>query len=463
VESKAPSWRGWWPSKPARHRATEALNAWAMASLIKVILYVRLSYMNPIPSFEGFGDFGGRVWLNTAHQGPLPLAAADEAREAVTWKMSPHELTGPRFASVPHRLRAALGRLVNAPADEIILGNSASYGLHLIANGYPWRADDEILTMAGDFPSDLLPWLMVEGRCGVRVARLQPRDRVIVPDELEAAITPRTRVFCTTWVHSFSGFAVDLEALGAICRARGVIFVVNASQALGTRPIDVTRASVDAVTCAGWKWLCGPYGTGFCWISPALRDRLQRQKAYWLTTQTADDLGNEIIDPVVPEELTARSLEIFAPANFFNFKPWAAAVEFLLAGGIERIRDHNDTLIDDLIAGINCDRFLISSPRRKEVRRSTLVFISHRDELQTTTTGQQSQPARRGGNQRIGGPAGTAMPPQKACEKRASRNSPSFAVALNCGMGSSSLNAEVNAFERLHMVRDLNSSYFGSK
>src|SRR5713101_8248775 len=52
---------------------------------------------------------------------------------------------------------------------------------------------------------------------------------------------------------------------------------------------------------------------------------------------------------------------------------------------------------------------------------------------------------------------------QNDCEKRASRNSPSLAVALNCGMGSSSLNAEVNAFERLQIVRGRKSSYFGSK
>ena len=69
----------------------------------------------------------------------------------------------------------------------------------------------------------------------------------------------------------------------------------------------------------------------------------------------------------------------------------------------------------------------------------------------------------KGGNKGIGGPAGTAKLPQKACEKRASRNSPSFAVALNWGIGSSSLNAEVKAFERLQIVRDRNSSYCGSK
>src|SRR6202008_3416839 len=63
------------------------------------------------------------------------------------------------------------------------------------------------------------------------------------------------------------------------------------------------------------------------------------------------------------------------------------------------------------------------------------------------------------------GAAARPVPPsgQNDCENRVSRNSPSFAVALNCGMGSSSLNAEVNAFDRLQIVRGRNSSYLGSK
>ena len=68
-----------------------------------------------------------------------------------------------------------------------------------------------------------------------------------------------------------------------------------------------------------------------------------------------------------------------------------------------------------------------------------------------------------GGNHKQQRPAGTAVLAQKDCENRASRNPPSFAVALNCGMGSSPLNAEVNASERLQIVRERNSSYFGSK
>src|SRR5438067_2264097 len=135
-----------------------------------------------------FDPFGGRVWLNCAHQGPLPRAAAEEAREAIAWKVCPFELTAERFAGVPARLRRALGRLIGAPADEVILGNSASYGLHLLANGFPWEEGDEVLLVRGDFPSVLLPWLGLEAR-GVRIRYVQPARHLPDPEELRGALT----------------------------------------------------------------------------------------------------------------------------------------------------------------------------------------------------------------------------------------------------------------------------------
>src|SRR5699024_11691545 len=78
-----------------------------------------------------FGPFEERTWINCAHQGALPRVAANEAREAVKWKSAPHQLTDERFSNVPHRLKKALGSLIGASANDIILGNSASYGLHL--------------------------------------------------------------------------------------------------------------------------------------------------------------------------------------------------------------------------------------------------------------------------------------------------------------------------------------------
>jgi selenocysteine lyase/cysteine desulfurase len=325
---------------------------------------------------QDFGPFEGRLWLNCAHQGPLPRVAASAAEEAIAWKRAPWNLTTERFGGVPQRLKQALGRLIGAPADEIILGNSASYGLHLLANGIRWQAGDEVLLLKDDFPSDILPWLTLAER-GVRTRFIEPRNFVPQVDELIANITPATKAFCVTLVHSFSGYAVDAHALGDVCRARGVKFVLNASQALGARPFSVEGTPVDAVVSVGFKWLCGPYGTGFCWLRPELRESLRRTQAYWLSMQTADELGGEQGAPTLRDDLGARAFDVFGTANFFNFKPWTASVEYLLAQGIENVAAHDDRLVSELIDGLDRSRYEILSPL-DGAQRSTLVLISHK-------------------------------------------------------------------------------------
>jgi len=123
---------------------------------------------------EHFGPFGGRVWLNTAHQGPLPQVALEAARAALEQKARPHLLRDEDFFEVPRKLREALGKLMGAAPEEIILGNSTTYGLDLLANGMQWQRGDEILVVDGDFPANVFPWLILRNQ-GVTVRFAQAR------------------------------------------------------------------------------------------------------------------------------------------------------------------------------------------------------------------------------------------------------------------------------------------------
>jgi cysteine desulfurase/selenocysteine lyase len=325
-----------------------------------------------------FGPFTDHVWLNCAHQAPLPRVARRAAEEAIAWKVAPWELTTERFSGVPRRLKAALARLIGAAADEVILANSASYGLHLIANGLPWRDGQEVLTMRGDFPSDILPWLGLAPR-GVSVRQLVPRGAVLTPEEVAAAIGARTRLLCLTWVHSLSGWAIDLNAIGAICRERGVLFVVNGAQAMGVRPLDVSLAPIDALVSVGWKWMLGPYATGFCWMRPELQASLSYNQTYWLSMLTSDDLGREDLDLSLSEDIGARRYDVFAPANFFNFVPWTAAIDYVLERGVAAAQAHADGLVQRFVDGLDRRRYRLTSPESGP-QRSSLVFIRPRFE-----------------------------------------------------------------------------------
>ena len=314
----------------------------------------------------------GSVWLNTAHQGRLPRRAAEALAEAVQWKLHPEALAAAEpFSEVPSRLRRALAQVLGAGEAEVVLANSASYGLHLVANGLDLGPGDEVVVAANDFPSDILPWLPLRDR-GVEVRLIEPDGEVLTTDEVEAALTDRTRVVCLTWVHSFSGQVVNLEGVGRACRSRGVWFVVNGSQAVGAMPVDVHELPVDAMVSAGFKWLCGPYGTGVCWLRPELSDGLHPTKLYWLSALTADDLAAPSLDleSIMPRR-TGR-LDVFGTASFFNHVPFIAALELLLELGIDEVAAHVDGLVVRLLAGIDRTRFRLVSG---EEIRSPLVVV----------------------------------------------------------------------------------------
>ena len=329
-----------------------------------------------------FGPFDGRVWLNAAHQGPLPRDAVEAARRALQRKVQPNLIADEDFHRTPARLRAALARLVNAHQKDIVLGNSASYGLHLIVNGLAWRDGDEVLVPADDFPASILPWTVLEP--AVKVRRLATDEGTITADALASQLGDRTRVVCISWVNSFSGRINDLGALGSLCRDKGVLFVVNATQGLGSLSLDVDDLPVDAVTSCGFKWLCGPYGTGFCWLHPDLQARIESRQAYWLALagERWSDLerhDDASIDDASNDDLGAARFDVFGTANFLNFEPWTASVEHFLAVGLDAISAHNALLIERLVEGIDADEWrLVCGLDPPE--RSTMVVLEPRHE-----------------------------------------------------------------------------------
>ncbi len=182
-----------------------------------------------------FGPFEGRIWLNCAHQGPMPRPAVAALHTVVQQKVKPHLIKDDDFTRVPIALKGSLGRLLGVPAHDIILGNSTSYGLHVLRNGICWRAGHEILLHQGDFPATIYPWLPLE-QCGVRIRLLKSHGLSLTATELKREITSSTRLFCASWVNSFTGSVLDLASIGELCRERGVLFIVNGAQGVrGTR------------------------------------------------------------------------------------------------------------------------------------------------------------------------------------------------------------------------------------
>ena len=180
---------------------------------------------------------------------------------------------------------------------------------------------------------------------------------------------------CLPLIHSFTGFRQDIKAIGQLCRSHGILCVVNLSQAAGAFEIDLSQWEVDAVVCAGYKWLLGPYGTGFCWIRKEVRQQLNYAQNYWISLMDEKSLNAE--GPIeLKDDHSAKRYDIFGTANFFNYVPWAASIEYLLSIGLDKVYQHNQMLVDQIIDGLDQKHFDLISPRPKKERTNIVVFSS---------------------------------------------------------------------------------------
>ncbi len=317
-----------------------------------------------------------KVWLNAASEGPLPNIAVESLKEAISWKVEPHLLNNDKFVRIPLELKKAIGSLINVSYQDVILGNSATFGIHLLAHGIQWEAGDEILLMQNDFPANIMPWLALSKK-GVVIRQIAPKDKFITFNELKENITPKTRLVCLSHVHSFTGFKLDAKTCANICKENNIIFVLNLAQSLGNMPIDVNDLKPGAIMAPGYKWLLGPYGTGLCWINPKLRQEMDYNHANWIPMLSQEELDSE--GPLEYKEIsTARRYDQFGTANFFNYVPWTSSINYLLEIGLKNIEEHNQDLIDCFLQDLDQKVYDVISPL-KRLERSNLVVISSKE------------------------------------------------------------------------------------
>ncbi|MCC7210090.1 MAG: aminotransferase class V-fold PLP-dependent enzyme [Anaerolineae bacterium] len=207
------------------------------------------------------------VYMNHAGVSPVPRRSADAMRQVVEYLlMDPAAAFGASFMKTDHACRESFRALINAQsADEIVLVQSTSLALNYLATAIPWVSGQNVVLCDVEFPSNVYPWMKLAER-GVETRIIPARDGGLTPDAVADAIDGQTRVVTVSAVQFFTGHRSDLAALGALCRERGILFVVDAIQAVGHMAIDVQGMNIAALASGGQKSLMGPPGQGFLYV-----------------------------------------------------------------------------------------------------------------------------------------------------------------------------------------------------
>jgi len=277
--------------------------------------------------------------------------------------------------------RPVVARFLNAHEDEIALVESTSQGLAIAAQALPLSRGDEVLIGAPEFMEVAIPWCQLQKPLGIELRVVPHRDGRLLVDDFAAQMTPHTRVVVVTSVQWSHGFRIDMAALSALCRARGVWLVVDAIQQLGAVPFDVQATPVDILVCGGHKWLNAPFGCGFLYIR---RDRMAEMRAPlagYLAVETPEGgwgkyFQTPSIQPVQEYRFVqdARRYEAGGTANYPGAIGLAASLKMMLELGQDRTAEHVWKTGEILMAGLDGLGVQVVTPRERAARAGIVTF-----------------------------------------------------------------------------------------
>lgn len=275
-------------------------------------------------------------------------------------------------------LRAQLGTLIGASPEQIALSTSASSALSELAFCIPWQPGERVLVAEGEFPGNVCPWQNAAQLFSLQVEFL-PKLRTSDDDEFLSALEQRlaaggVRLVALSAVQFQTGIRAPLEAIVRLCRAHGAELAVDAIQALGVVPLDVTALDIDYLAGGAHKWLMALEGAGFLYAKASCAERLVPRTANWLSHEEGLRFlfeGPGLLRYDRPIKSGIHFME-GTSASGVGYAALEAALGPILALGVPAIFAHVSVYLDELEAGLLA-RGLRSVRPLEQARRSGIL------------------------------------------------------------------------------------------
>ena len=243
---------------------------------------------------------------------------------------------------VTYSLRERLARFFHfSPPNHVVLTAGNTMSLNLVIKGY-LHSGDHCLVSSVEHNAVMRPLVQLQQQ-GVSFDRIPCNgEGLIDPADIPAMIRPNTKLVVVAHGSNVGGGVQDIEAIGAICAARGIHFVVDAAQTAGHYPIDFQRANLSALTVPGHKGLMGPSGIG----AVLLREDFARELTPLIAGGTGSASDSEVQPDYMPDRFESGT------SNLPGIYGLEAAMAFLEETGIETLRAHDQALTARFMAGL---------------------------------------------------------------------------------------------------------------
>ncbi|MFN4110912.1 MAG: aminotransferase class V-fold PLP-dependent enzyme [Ignavibacteria bacterium] len=226
----------------------------------------------------------GIIYFNHASTGPIPDFTVEAVKNYLAERSSKSIDNYEMILKTISETKELIAKFINSSPDRIAFMDNVSNSMNLIAQGLNWEKDDEIILFDIEFPANVYPFLNLQKK-GVKIKIVPSKNGRIEFEDIEKAITTKTKLLSISHVQFLTGFRADLENIGNLCKQNGIIFSVDAIQSVGVVNIDVQKMKIDFLSSGAQKWLLGLEGTTFIHISKELQDRIEPKYVGWLSVK----------------------------------------------------------------------------------------------------------------------------------------------------------------------------------
>ncbi len=215
------------------------------------------------------------TYLNCAFMSPLLKSVEEVGHKSVSQKCLPYQINGDDFFTATTQLKKAFSSLVKIEDyRNIAIIPSASYGIATVANNIKLDKVNEVIVVGEQFPSNIYSWQKLVHKFDAKLTIISSGNSFKNRgknwnDKILSAINQNTKIVALPHVHWSDGTLFDLKAIRKKTRAVNAYLIIDATQSIGALPFSVKEIQPDALICAGYKWLLGPYSIGLAYYSDA--------------------------------------------------------------------------------------------------------------------------------------------------------------------------------------------------
>ncbi len=292
-------------------------------------------------------------YLNCAYMSPLLKSVEEKGIEGMQQKRNPTSIKPTDFFTGVVGVREKYARMINCHPQQVAVMPAVSYGMSSVIRNIPFRKGQHALTISEEFPSCYYTAQRWCGEHGAELRVVARKENVPLKGKdwnqrILEAINADTAFVVMASVHWMNGTRFDLDEIGARCREVGAKLIVDGSQSVGALPIDVQASQIDALICAAYKWLMGPYSTALSYIHEDFNQGIPLEES-WMTRPNSErfDRLTQYEEGYKPG---AIRFDVGQSSNFIFMPMLDEALRQLLDWGISEIQDYARELGRPLIS-----------------------------------------------------------------------------------------------------------------